>query len=124
MTVVEADTEGVAADGFGAGDADLALLHGRRGAVAAMALCFGAGAFDAQEFIGDCGFVSVIEADEEFSPIFLEAQFSGPGGRLVGRHYLAAPMSRASSRSITGTPLRMGKARPAARLTSSFASRS
>lgn len=51
-------------------------------------LCFGAGAFDAQEFVGNCGFVSVIEADEEFSPIFLEAQL-GEGAAcrppLLGR---------------------------------------
>src|SRR5262245_2187282 len=53
MTVVEADTHRVATDRLGADDADLALLRGRRRLFGAMALGFGAGAFDAQQFVGD-----------------------------------------------------------------------
>ena len=82
VAVVEADAQGVAADGFGAEDADLALFSWGRRAVAAMALGFRAGAFNAQEFVGDSGFVAIVEADEEFSPVFLEAQFGGPGRGL------------------------------------------
>lgn len=79
VAVGEADAQGVAPDRVRAGDADMALLRGRRRVFAAMALGLGARAFNAQEFVRDRPLAAIVEPDQQFGARLVEAEFCREG---------------------------------------------
>lgn len=80
VTVRKADTQRIAPDVFCACHADMPLACRRRRGLRAVPLGLGAGAFDAQQLVGDRPLAAIIEADQQFGTRLVEAQLGGKGG--------------------------------------------
>jgi hypothetical protein len=102
VQIVEGEADGVIADRFDADDADVAAAGDGLFLIGAVALDFGARAFDAEVFGGEHEVAAVVEGDLELFLGAVEVDVCGRG------HGVQDSRGRASSGSMMGMPSRIG----------------